>query len=114
VDALERGCVVFVFAIGLKAEMQGMSDETTSTDHGFIRAWAEAREGRPAMLQGRVSAGGQPLLRFDFGTPEPGLTEIAWHEFFDIFERDQLALEYRDTPGHLGRLYKFVSRHIAT
>jgi hypothetical protein len=83
-----------------------MSDETTSTDHGFIRAWAEAREGRP----GRLDVRGAPLLRFDFGTPEPGLTEIAWDEFFEIFERDQLALEYRDTPGHLGRLYKLVPR----
>jgi hypothetical protein len=81
-----------------------MSDETTTTDHGFIRAWAEAREGRPGRLEG------SPVLRFDFGTPEAGLQEIAWDEFFAIFERDRLALEYRDTPGHLGRLYKFVSR----
>ena len=84
-----------------------MSDETTPDhpDHGFIRAWAEARsEGRPGRLEG------SPVLRFDFGTPEAGLQEIAWDEFFAIFERDRLALEYRDTPGHLGRLYKFVSR----
>jgi hypothetical protein len=87
-----------------------MSEETTTTDHGFIRAWAEAREGRPGRIEGRTSPGGEPLLRFDFGTPEHGLTEIAWDEFFDIFERDHLALEYRDTPGHLGRLYKFVAR----
>jgi hypothetical protein len=87
-----------------------MSEETTTTDHGFIRAWAEAREGRPGRLEGRLSINGSPLLRFDFGTPETGLTEIAWDEFFDIFERDQLALEYRDNPGHLGRLYKLVPR----
>lgn len=87
-----------------------MSDATTTIDHGFIRAWAEAREGRPGLLAGRVSATGSPLLRFDFGTPEPGLTEVAWDEFFEVFERDGLALEYRDTPGHLGRLYQFVPR----
>ena len=87
-----------------------MSDETTTTDHGFIRAWAEAREGRPGRLEGSFSATGSPVLRFDFGTPERGLQEIAWDEFFAIFERDHLALEYRDTPGHLGRLYKFVQR----
>ena len=87
-----------------------MSDETTTTDHGFIRAWAEAREGRPGRLETRNPAGGGPLLRFDFGTPESGLVEISWDEFFEIFERDQLALEYRDTPGHLGRLYKFLPR----
>ena len=87
-----------------------MSDETTTTDHGFIRAWAEAREGRPGRLEGRAPDGGVALLGFDFGTPEAGLQEIAWDEFFTIFEQNHLALEYRDTPGHLGRLYKFVPR----
>ncbi len=87
-----------------------MSDETTSIDHGFIRAWAEAREGRPGRLEAVASAGGTPLLRFDFGTPEAGLQEISWDEFFAIFERERLALEYRDTPGHLGRMYKFLPR----
>jgi hypothetical protein len=86
-----------------------MSDETT-TDHGFIRAWAEARDGRPAMIANRVSAGGVPLLRFDFGTPEAGLTEIAWDEFFQNFEADGLALEYREAPGHISRFYKLVPR----
>jgi hypothetical protein len=86
-----------------------MSDETT-TDHDFIRAWAEARDGRPGMLEGRHSSSGAPLLRFDFGTPEPGLTEIAWDEFFAIFETDKLALEFRETPGHVSRFYKLVRR----
>jgi hypothetical protein len=87
-----------------------MSDETVTTDHGFIRAWAEAREGRPGRLEGRLSAGGSPVLCFDFGSPVPGLQEIAWDEFFTIFERDRLALEYRDTPGHLDRIYKLLPR----
>ena len=86
-----------------------MSDETT-IDHGFIRAWAEARDGRPGMLEGRVSAGGQKLLRFEFGTPEPGLTEIAWDEFFQIFEQDRLALEFREISGQISRFYRLVPR----
>ena len=90
-------------------EVRDMGDETT-TDHGFIRAWAEARDGRPGMLEGRTSASGAPLLRFDFGTPEPGLAEIAWDEFFEIFESDRLALEFRESPGHLSRFYKLVPR----
>jgi hypothetical protein len=87
-----------------------MSDETATTDYGFIRAWAEAREGRPGRMEGRFSANGQPLLCFDFGNPVPGLQEIAWDEFFTIFEQDRLALEYRDTPGRLDRIYKLVPR----
>ncbi len=86
-----------------------MTDETT-TDHGFIRAWAEARDGRPGKLAGRASTAGRPLLRFDFGTPEPGLTEIAWDEFFEIFEADALALQFHEAPGLLSRMYKFVER----
>jgi hypothetical protein len=86
-----------------------MNDETT-TDHGFIRAWAEARDGRPGLLEGRISASGAPLLCFDFGTPEPGLQEIAWDEFFAIFEADRLALEFRETPGLVSRFYKLVRR----
>ena len=86
-----------------------MAEETT-TDHGFIRSWAEAREGRPGKLAGRRSTQGFELLRFDFGTPEPGLTEISWDDFFEIFEKQGLALAYRETPGHLGRLYRLVAR----
>jgi hypothetical protein len=97
------------FQGGYTLEPIDMSDETT-TDHGLIRAWAEARDGRPGMIEGRVSSGGAPLLRFDFGTPEPGLTEIAWDEFFAIFEADRLALEFREASGHLSRFYKLVTR----
>ncbi len=86
-----------------------MSEETT-TDHGFIRAWAEARDGRPAVLEGRVSASGQQLLRFDFGTPEPGLREVAWDEFFAVFEADRLALEYRESGGQISRFYRLMPR----
>ncbi len=86
-----------------------MTDERT-VDHGFIRAWAEARDGRPGMLEGRVSASGAKLLRFDFGTPEAGLTELAWDDFFTIFDADGLALEYRETPGVISRFYKLVPR----
>lgn len=86
-----------------------MKDETT-TDHGFIRAWAEARDGRPGILQGRVSTAGNKLLRFDFGTPEAGLTEIAWDEFFTIFEAEHLALEFRESADHRSKFYRLVQR----
>ena len=86
-----------------------MTDETT-TDHAFIRNWAEARDGRPGALEGRTAPSGMRLLRFDFGTPEAGLIEIAWDEFFEIFEADKLALEYRDTPGMISRFYRLLPR----
>ena len=89
-----------------------MSDETTF-DHGFIRAWAEARDGRPAVLDSYVSASGNPLLRFDFGTPEPGLREVAWDEFFSIFEAERLAWDFREFPGQGSRFYKLGPRQEA-
>ncbi len=89
-----------------------MSSETT-TDHDFIRAWAEARDGRPGMLE-RTSSSGTPLLRFDFGTPEAGLTEIAWDEFFQIFDSNRLALEVRESQGVVSRYYRLVPRDEAS
>ena len=86
-----------------------MSDEST-IDHGFIRAWAEARDGRPALLEGRTTPSGNNMLRFDFGTPEAGLREIAWDEFFEVFEAEKLALEFREFPGQVSRFYKLVPR----
>ncbi len=86
-----------------------MSDEST-IDHGFIRAWAEARDGRPALLEGRTTPSGNNMLRFDFGTPEAGLREIAWDEFFEVFEAEKLALEFRESAGSVSRFYKLVPR----
>ncbi len=86
-----------------------MSDETTY-DHGFIRAWSEARDGRPACLDGQATADGRPALRFDFGTAEPGLRELSWDEFFAIFDGAGLALSFQEDRGQLSRAYGFVPR----
>ncbi|WP_339952275.1 hypothetical protein [uncultured Albimonas sp.] len=59
------------------------------TDHHAIRRWTESHGGRPAKVDGDEGAG---ALRLDFEEPEPGLTEIDWPEFFEIFERRRLAV----------------------
>jgi glutathione synthase/RimK-type ligase-like ATP-grasp enzyme len=72
-----------------------MSEATTTTDQDEIRRWAEERGGRPAVV--RTGRGGDGILRFDFGEDDPQLEEIAWEEFFRIFEENNLALLHQET-----------------
>ncbi len=89
-----------------------------TTDHDFIRRWAEERGGRPARVaetapgksEGRKGSGG--ILRIDFDPPDETLEPISWDEFFKIFEENRLAFLYQDrtADGHLSRFAKFVKR----
>lgn len=87
-----------------------MSEARTLTDHGDIRAWAEARGGQPARVKGTAGDGG--ILRFDFGEPEPDLEPVSWETFFEIFEDRKLALlEQEETAsGGQSRFSKFIAR----
>ena len=71
-----------------------MSQATTTTEHKEVRTWAEEREGGPAIVRTGKGKGG--ILRFDFGEKDEKLEEIAWEEFFKVFEDDELALLPRD------------------
>lgn len=86
-----------------------MSTSNTTTDHDEIRQWAEARGGRPAMVD---TSGEGGILRIDFGEPEDSLTQISWEEFFDIFDKNKLAFLYQDETqsGGQSRFNKFVER----
>lgn len=87
-----------------------MSHATTTTDHDEIRKWAEARQGRPAKVRTSGSGG---ILRIDFGEPEEELDAIEWEEFFDIFEKNNLAFLRQDKTddGKTSRFNKFVERN---
>ena len=87
-----------------------MSTSHTTTSHDKIRAWAEARKGRPARVKTKGEGG---ILRIDFGTPEENLEEIGWDEFFEIFDDNKLAFLYQDETqdGKTSRFSKFVARH---
>lgn len=52
------------------------------------------------------------ILRVDFGKPEEALEKIEWEEFFQIFEKNDLAFLHQDktADGELSRFSKFVSR----
>ena len=88
-----------------------------TTDHEVIRAWAEARGGRPARVKGTggddgggEGHGGEDagLLRLDFGTPEESLEPIEWEAFFETFDANGLAFLYEDKAN--SRFSKLVRR----
>ncbi len=87
----------------------------TTTDHDEIRQWAEARKAKPARVEGTGRKGSETgILRLDFpGYSGQGrLTPISWEEFFEQFERNQLALLYQEKTagGKTSNFNKLVSR----
>ena len=93
-----------------------MSSATRTIDHDEIRAWVEARGGRPARVasSGRKEGGG--ILRIDFDNPGGGrderLEEIGWDEWFRIFDENGLAFLHQDetSGGAQSRFNKLVGR----
>jgi hypothetical protein len=96
------------------AEDKNMSSKRT-TDHAKIRQWAEARNGKPARVQGTGEPDDAGLLRIDFPEAhddEHELEEITWDEFFEKFDEKRLAFVYQDktAAGETSRFNKLVSR----
>lgn len=86
-----------------------MSSASQTTDHDEIRRWIEDRKGTPSRVRDSGEGG---ILRIDFGDPEEALEPIDWEEFFQIFEKSDLAFLHQDksADGKLSRFSKFVSR----
>ena len=86
-----------------------MSSASQTTDHDEIRRWIEDRKGTPSRVRDSGDGG---ILRIDFGDLEEALEPIDWEEFFQIFEKSDLAFLHQDktADGKLSRFSKFVSR----
>jgi hypothetical protein len=86
-----------------------MSSASQTTDHNEVRRWIEERQGTPSRVKDSGEGG---ILRIDFGEPEEALEPIEWDEFFQIFEKSDLAFLHQDKTedGKLSRFSKFVSR----
>ncbi|HEX6650798.1 MAG TPA: hypothetical protein VF075_14705 [Pyrinomonadaceae bacterium] len=84
------------------------SDTKVTTDQEEIRNWVEGRGGQPARVKGTN------LLRIDY----PGfsgadtLEPLAWQEFFEVFDENNLAFIYQEQTkdGGESRFSKFVDR----
>jgi hypothetical protein len=85
----------------------------TTTDHDVIRAWAEARGGRPATVSGTEDSGaGGGVLRIEFDASSDRLDDADWDEFFKVFDDRGLAFVYQEktSDGETSRFNKLVSR----
>jgi hypothetical protein len=85
-----------------------MAEATSTTDHQAIRRWVEERGGRPAHVTDTAADGDEGILRIDFGEPDEGLEEIAWDDWFEAFEANELAFLYQDDGE--SRFNKLISR----
>jgi hypothetical protein len=90
------------------------SESHTTTDHDEIRSWVEEHGGNPANVAGTENAGGPGVLRIDFpgGAGEDQLQHISWEDWFDKFERENLAFLYqaKKAGGEDSTFFKLVSR----
>lgn len=83
-------------------------------DHDEIRKWVEERGGCPARVESTGKGGVPGVLRIDY----PGfsgvrsLEKISWDEFFDWFDKNELAFLHQDetASGKISRFSKLVSR----
>ncbi len=85
----------------------------TTTDHDEIRAWVEARDGKPATVRDTASGGEEAgVLRICFRNDDDALETIGWDEFFEKFDAENLAFLYqeRTEDGGTSRFFKFVER----
>jgi hypothetical protein len=86
-----------------------------TTDHDEIRRWVEERGGFPATVKRTVGKGHEPgILRIDYPdySGAESLERIDWDEFFDKFEKENLALLYQaeTAGGDCSRFSKLIAR----
>ena len=84
----------------------------TTTSHEEIRRWVQARKGVPATVKGTEHGSEHVgILRIAF-SDEDSLQPVQWEEFFDKFDKEQLAFLYQEETqdGECSRFFKFVQR----
>lgn len=95
----------------------GGGKSKTTSDHQFIRQWAEERGGHPARVKGAGGHEDAGMIRIDFPgySGEGSLEPISWEKFFEKFEEKQLAMVFEDVPpgDEKARFNKLVSREQA-
>ena len=94
-----------------------MSETKQTTDHQKIKRWVEERGGKPAAVKGTGRGNDPGVLRIDFPgyTGEDSLEQITWEQFFEKFEREQLAFLYQEETkdGNESRFSKLTNREEA-
>jgi hypothetical protein len=91
-----------------------MAKSQATTDHDFIRKWAEERGANPAAVKGTGGGDDPGIIRLDFPgfSGEGSLEPIPWDEWFEKFDENELALVYQDktADGQRSNFNKIVKR----
>ncbi len=101
-----------------------MAETVYLTSREDIRDWAAARIGSPAIVDVSPESGTQPLLRIVFDQaayqdqdradrpPNAGGYDLVeWDEWFDLFEKQGLALAVNEeVPGRKDSWHEIVKR----
>lgn len=87
-----------------------MSNSKQTTDHQEIKQWVEDRKGIPTVVSGTEKGKGEGLLRVHFpqASSDKNFDKISWDDFFDEFEKKDLAFVYQDEKD--STFHKLVSR----
>ncbi|MHA7279709.1 Rho termination factor N-terminal domain-containing protein [Arthrobacter sp. MDT2-2] len=75
-------------------EREGRSLATTH--HEVIKQWAEARNARPATVEGTEHGDHLGVLRFDFNEDTDKLRHVSWEEWFRTFDERRLNFIYQE------------------
>ena len=89
-----------------------MSEAKVTTDHREIQKWTEERDGYPARVKGNGRTGGIIRIDYEGYSGVESLERITWQEFFDAFEKNNLAFLYQDQVkgGGKSRFSKLIDR----
>jgi hypothetical protein len=96
-----------------------MAKSKVTTDHEFIRRWAEERGAKPAVVRSTHRGNDPGILRLEFpGAPnahDENLEEISWDEWLKKFDDADLALIYEDgtASDQKSNFNKLVKRQTA-
>lgn len=77
-------------------------------DHKVIKSWVEKHGGCPAHVKSTGDKDDPGMLRIDFPgfSGQQSLEKISWEQFFEWFDKNELAFLYQDE----NRFNKLVSR----
>jgi hypothetical protein len=77
--------------------MRRDGSHVSTHEHEDILSWAEAREARPVEVRNFNAETVKDRVRFRFpGEEYPDESNLEWGQFFDIFDREQLAFHFED------------------
>lgn len=93
--------------------MQADTQKHITINHDYIVRWIRERGGVPAVVNAPLAALASRLrINFAEDDMEDSSQEVTWGKFFEEFENNRLALQYRQATrdGRASFFYKFIDR----